>query len=90
MFHIDDDALRFLSDKLREGGVGQDVVLRLLADEQGCELVPDQLRDWDRVYEFAGQPVVVTDPDTAGRLEDRRLTLSGSNVELTRHTSSAR
>lgn len=79
---VETDALEFLAKTLREGGLGGEVGLRLLADGARFELVPDRPRPHDRVFEVEGDPVLLVDPEVDRRVLERRLECEQGAVKL--------
>jgi hypothetical protein len=82
MLTIEHDALEFLAETLREGGLGAEVGLRLLADEDRFELVPDRPRAADRVFRHGGEPVVLVGPEVGRAVAGRVLERDGGSLRL--------
>lgn len=82
MLTVETDALEFLARTLREGGLDDEVGLRLLCDGTRYELVPDRQRPHDRVFEVDGAPVLLLDPEVERKVADRVLECEGRSVKL--------
>ena len=82
MLMVETEALELLAETLRDGGLGGDVALRLLADGSRFELVPDRQRAHDRVFPPEGSPILLVDPEVERKVDGRVLAREGRSVKL--------
>jgi len=84
MFTVTDEAHIFLARLIESKDYSAEVAVRLLAGEEGVELVADGERVGDSVFEYEGRAVLFVDRKVTDLLVDQCLIVDGLGLQFRR------
>lgn len=82
MLTITETAGAYLAEILKGEELPEDIAIRLVYEEEGLAMEPDNQRPGDTIFEYEGRLVLMLDEHVAQLLADETLDVDGTGLAL--------